>query len=542
MISAPFGGDNILSGFGVDTGGVNPRAVGVLWRAGERSLIDDVRFLGGHGSGTTPYNANATGDPDPRRRWDGQYPSLWVADGGGGTFANIWTPSTFAQSGMYVSDTKTPGHVYQMSAEHHVRVEIKLERVENWELLAPQTEEEGGEGPEALALEFSDCKNITIANFHAYRVTRTKAPYPAAVRLYNSSGIRFRNVHVNAESGVGYCDGDYCGTFLRANKFPYENAIQDITRHLEARDREFAVLDIGTAPAPEPARGPVVKKLEGGFSAIGGAAVDASGKLYFVDRRQQRIFGWSAREGLTIERDSPLDPVNLAVDRSGNLLVLSSFGKASTVYSFRPGSPMDRITVLEPQETSPRPGARVLLPANYWINGEFRDQLNLETYEFKTLAEMFREDVSTPAPKQYVSADGSLVLPAGRVVSMGPPDARGLRFSHNLNTYGFISAAPGDRAYVSNSSEDVTYSAKVGPDGTLTDLRLFANRGGESVATAANGNVYIANGQVFIYNPKGEEIGRVDVPERPINIVFGGPGNGTLFILSHHTLYTAEVR
>ena len=235
LISAPRGGTNILSGLGVSTGGVNPRAVGVLWRAGESSLIDDVRFLGGHGSGANPYNNNQTADPDLRRRWDGQYPSLWVTDGGGGTFANIWTPSTFAQSGMYVSDTKTPGHVYEISAEHHVRTEIKLERVENWEFLAPQTEEESGESAEALSLEIANSKNITVANYHAYRVTRTRAPHPAAIRLYNSSRIRFRNVHVNAESGYAFCDAEGCGTFLRASKYPYENAIQDITHHLEVR-------------------------------------------------------------------------------------------------------------------------------------------------------------------------------------------------------------------------------------------------------------------------------------------------------------------
>ncbi|HEY3838903.1 MAG TPA: glycosyl hydrolase family 28-related protein, partial [Bryobacteraceae bacterium] len=60
LLSAPRGGRNILSGFGVSTGGVNPRAVAVLWRAGENSLIDDVRFLGGHGSGIPPYNNNQT--------------------------------------------------------------------------------------------------------------------------------------------------------------------------------------------------------------------------------------------------------------------------------------------------------------------------------------------------------------------------------------------------------------------------------------------------------------------------------------------------
>ena len=154
------------------------------WKAGEDSLVDDVRFLGGHGSGTNPYNNNHTADSDLRKRWDAQYPSLWVSDGGGGTFADIWTPNTFAQAGFVVSNTTTPGHVYELSTEHHVRNEIKFDHAENWDVNAPQTEEEAGESPESLSLEFDWSKNITIANYHGYRVTRSRAPFPTAVRLY----------------------------------------------------------------------------------------------------------------------------------------------------------------------------------------------------------------------------------------------------------------------------------------------------------------------------------------------------------------------
>ncbi len=317
VILAPPGGSNILRGFGIFTGGINPRAVGVLWRAGEDSLIDDVRFLGGHGSGTNPYNNNHTADPDLHKRWDGQYPSLWITHGGGGTFADIWTPDTFAQAGFYVSDTKTPGHVYELSTEHHVRNEIKFDHVENWDVNAPQTEEEAGESPDSLSLEFDWSKNITIANYHGYRVTRSRAPFPAAVRLYHSGDIHFRNLHVNAESGFATCDQNGCGTFLRVSKFPYENAIEDMTHHLEVREREFAVLDIPAEPSKPAASVPGpssrVQKLEDGFYSISGAAVDARGKLYFVDHHEQRIYGWSATEGLTVERDNPLDPVNLGV-------------------------------------------------------------------------------------------------------------------------------------------------------------------------------------------------------------------------------------
>jgi hypothetical protein len=551
VIFAPPGGKNILTGIGVFAGGINPRAVAVLWKAGEESLMDDVRLLGGHGSGGNPYNNDHTADSDLRKRWDGQYPSVWVADGGGGTFADIWTPNTFAQSGFLVSNTKTPGHVYELSNEHHVRNEIKFDHVENWDVNAPQTEEEAGDSPDSLSLEIDDCRNLTIANYHGYRVTRSRAPFPAAVRIYRSSDIHFRNVHVNAESGYGICDENGCGTFLRLSKFPYENAIEDVTHHLEVREREFAALDIPAEPyrphqTVTPAvlqAGTTVRKLEEGFFSISGATVDAAGKLYFVDHHNQRIYGWSEKDGLTVERDNPLDPVNLAVDKSGNLVVLSSAGPESTVYTFRPGSSAEELTVLTPQPVQPQTRAAVLLPVNWWNNGEFKDQLNLDTMRYTTLAEMFAANATAPKKREYVSQDGSVVLPAGRVFQQGPAnDTSGWRFSDNLDTYGFQIAEPGQQVYISSESEDLTYRAEVKQDGALADLKPFVQRGGESVAVDARGNVYVANGQVFVYESNGRQIARIDVPERPIQLIFGGADHRTLFILAHHALFAAKTR
>jgi len=550
VLFAPPGGKNIVSGIGVFAGGINPRAVAVLWKAGEQSLMDDVRFLGGHGSGGNPYNNDHTADSDLRKRWDGQYPSLWIADGGGGTFADIWTPNTFAQSGFLVSNTKTPGHVYELSNEHHVRNEIKFDRVENWDINAPQTEEEAGESPESLSLEIDDCRNLTIANYHGYRVTRSRAPFPAAVRIYQSSDIHFRNLHVNAESGYGICDANGCGTFLRLSKFPYENAIEDMTHHLEVREREFAALDIPADPqrpqqsdgSPVLEKGTNVKKLEDGFFSISGAAVDAAGKIYFVDHHDQRIYGWSEKEGLTVERDNPLDPVNLAFDKSGKLLVVSSAGPESTVYSFKTGSSAEELTVLTPRPVQSHGKAAVILPVNWWNNGEFKDQLNIDTMRFTTLAEMFAADANTPRTREYVSEDGSAFLPAGRVFQQGPAnDTSGWRFSDSLDTYGFLVAEPGQRVYVSSESEDITYSAMVKPDGTLAELKPFAQRGGESVAVDTRENVYVANGQIFVYAQDGHQIAEIDVPERPLQLIFGGSDHRTLFILAHHALFATQV-
>ncbi|WP_375271212.1 glycosyl hydrolase family 28-related protein [Sphingomonas sp.] len=544
LIQSADGGDAIVSGLGLFTGGINPRATALLWTAGADSLVDDVKFQGGHGTDLAggkrfvPYNANATSDADPARRWDAQYPSLWVTRGGGGTFNNIWTPNTYAQAGFYVSDTDTPGHVYQMSAEHHGRVEIGLNRVANWELLAPQTEEEGGESRDAVAMEIRDSRDLLIANLHAYRVTRTQKAKPAAVTLYNSRNVRFRNVHVNAESGLGTCDENGCATFLRANKFPYENAIRDVPSGLEVREREFASLDVAAVPErATPAAAARVDRIGDGFDAIGGATTTPDGTLYFVDRTQQRIYRWDARRGLGIERDATADAVNLAADRSGNLMVLSSAGRNGTVYSFRPGSPDGEVTVIAPTPIGRSDATTLALPGNWWTNGEFRDQLNSETLRFATLADLFARDAATPATLGYVSPDGSVTLPAYRVFQQGPADFRARRFSHALDSYGFVTARPGTRVYVTNASEARTYSALVGATGALTDLRPFAARGGESVAVGPDGRVFVANGQVWIYDRDGTPAGRIDVPERPIQLVFGGEDGRTLFVLGHRALY-----
>ena len=136
-----------------------------------------------------------------------------------------------------------------------------------------------------------------------------------------------------------------------------------------------------------------------------------------------------------------------------------------------------------------------------------------------------------------------MFLPAGRVFQQGPAnDTSGWRFSDNLDTYGFIVAVPGQQVYVSSESEDITYRARVKLDGTLAEIKPFAQRGGESVAVDVHENVYVANGQIFVYASNGQQIAEIDVPERPLQLIFGGHGHRTLFILTHHALFAAQVR
>jgi len=157
----------IVTGIGLYTNGLNPRAVAAKWMAGSDSMINDVRFLGGHGTmepGSTPEEA--------RKVWQQittiRTPPIPTSTGAGTAsipacgspmvvayFRRHLDPSTFAQAGLYVSNTSTSGRVYELSSEHHVRNEIVLHNVSNWQIYALQTEEERGEGGFALPSRFA---------------------------------------------------------------------------------------------------------------------------------------------------------------------------------------------------------------------------------------------------------------------------------------------------------------------------------------------------------------------------------------------------
>jgi hypothetical protein len=512
MLETPPGGTNLINGLGLDCGGINNRAVALKWMAGPNSLVNDVRFLGGHGTYGSDgqwlaiYNDNRTGDADPQRRWDSQFWSLWVTNGGGGVFKDIWTPDTFAAAGLYVSDTSTAGRVYALSSEHHVRNEVKLRGVSHWRIYALQTEEERGESPQALPLEIQDCRDVTVANFFIYRV---EMPVPGAtgIRVTNSRALQFRGLHV-------YSPG----------KLSFDNTLVDQTHGVEIRTREIAALNLsGAAPATVAPDFPGLARVAGGFTNIDGLAADGTGGVFFVDQAPSRIQHYSAAAGLSLVTDSIPQPVALALDREGDLLVVSHHGN---VYVDKPGATEADIKVLIPVPVGPRPESTAWLPVNRW-----RDSHD------------WIEAATRREPLHYVSPDGSGFIPAPESFAQLPKPGRG-RGSGTIDlvrTYALIPARAGEAIYVADEFGQTTWRFTAQADGSLTAPQLFAQEGEAGTAVDADGRVYVCAGQVFVYDRDGHPLGTIDVPERPSALVFGGAGGRTLFIAARTSLYAIRM-
>lgn len=512
LLEAPKGGSNVVIGIGLYTSGNNPRAVAALWKAGANSLMNDVRFLGGHGTPLPdggrerPYNDTHTADPNPNRHWNSQYPSLWVTGGGGGTFLDIWTPSTFARAGMEISDTSTGGRAYEISIEHHVRNELIVSNAAHWEIDALQTEEERGESGLCLPVEVDSSTDITFATYHSYRVVSSFQPYATAVTVSGSRHIRFVNFHCNSNSKVSF-----------------DSSVSDQDHQREIRQHEFAFLDVSQDIAPHESEeksplvepGAKIEKVADGFFNISGGAADVHGDLYFVDARPHKIYHLNLASGAIQTNTVPFQPVNLALDDAGDLLVVSYDDNSVNAIG-----PDQKIISLTPQPLTNGLGKTLFLPVSDW-------SLN-------------RASLAHPTA-DFVSPDGTTVLPVGESFLTGA-SGWGVKLSPQIRSFGLARAIPGKPFYISDESNLRTWKADVDSDGGLSDFKLFAENGGESVATDAQGNVYLAAGEIYVYDPNGNLIDTIETPRRPIQLLFGGRDRKTLFFTARDSIYSVRMK
>jgi sugar lactone lactonase YvrE len=499
VLVAPKGGRNIVRSIGVSPGVDNPRAAGVVWMAGSGSMLDDVSFPGGGGA---KYS-------------DTQGPDLWVQDGGGGIFRGNWPHGTISKAGLRVENTSTPSRIYQISVEHHMRVESQFHNAENWEFYALQTEEENPAGHEANALEIRDCENLLFANTYMYRVSRTTKPTTHAVMVRNSDNIRFENVKVFSQT-----------------RLAFDNAVLDESSGVAVGSQFFTDLVIrkgwkGPAAAPLPPvfdKDAKLEKLASGFGNASGLTTDDAGHLFFTDATVRRIYRWNEIDKIAEQiATTQGQPMVMGFVKPSTLLIVA-YERA--VYSLNVAE--SNSTPQPVAETAEKlPGTVLLLPVG------LHNMLSILNDLMEQRDYVYRQGSNTAVIRVVENARrGYFYAPGTRTAIFAGGTWRPILQSSNLAAF-----APGDERYVTSEDDGKTYRAKLSSDEKLT-TSVFAERGGTSVVNDAAGNVYIASDQVYVYNREGRQIGVLETPERPGSLAFGAPDNCTLFIGARSSLYS----
>ncbi|MBQ6549952.1 MAG: SMP-30/gluconolactonase/LRE family protein [Lachnospiraceae bacterium] len=527
-------GANVVNGLGIDSGARNPRAVGLRWIADEKSYINDVKFIGGHGSMThdttrwvRPYNDSRTADADPARKWDVEYWSFWV-DGGGGVFKDVWSASTYNAAGFYASDTCKRGRIYCMSVEHHVRNEVKFKNVANWKVYALQTEEEIAESQQCLPLEVVNCRDMTFATYYSFRVIWLPNPYPTAIRVSGNENVEWMNFHNYTQV-----------------KYTLTNGMIDTNARKEIRPWQIARYVMKGYKTEFPAlKEDGLTLLYSGFEFADGAVCGPDGDLWFVDGRYNRIYRLSAENGaLTLVRDVPQRPLSLFFDTKGNLIVVTEFsypfgatkngevmkftkpGDAKgtsygdwyvsnnqvKLYTMDPADPEHTMRVLQKTPWAEITDvAQTVHPSNRW-----RDD---NTFLTATL--------NIP-DEAYVCPDGVTVVPD---------------YYDLIRSMAVYKAVPGKKFYAVDEYYKRVISYDVKADGLLENPEVFLEHGEYSIAIDEKRNVMVVpEGDLLFFGMDGKLQKKLRMEKRPVTVAIGGKDGDVLFVTAEDSVYAMKL-
>jgi sugar lactone lactonase YvrE len=106
-----------------------------------------------------------------------------------------------------------------------------------------------------------------------------------------------------------------------------------------------------------------------------------------------------------------------------------------------------------------------------------------------------------------------------------------------IRAYGLAAARTNQPFYVADEFGQKTWRFAVLTDGSLANPELFAEEGEAGITTDSDGNVYVAAGNIFVFDRSGKQIDLIEIPERPSSLVFGGKDRQTLFIAARGSLY-----
>ena len=529
------GGWNLVNGLGIDTASRNPRAVGCKWMASANSYMNDVKFVGGHGQITQQqenvpvYNASRTADVNPDRPWDSQYWSLWITDNGGGAFKDVWTANTYAEAGFFVSETETPGVMYQVSIEHHVRHEVLLRNVANWKFFCMQTEEEVAEGPYCQPYEMTNCHDLLFANFYSFRVIWVDNPYPSVVRAWNCENIEFLNCH----------------NFTQM-KYTIENLYVDVNTGKTAGFWQLGRLRI---PHMERAKKlPNVKgeigKIISGLDCVDALCQAPDGAIYICDSRLYRIYRWDPEtETMILLTSQHFQPLSLACDSQGRLLVVTEYQPVKN-------SVVNGIEELVTDEFGGESGGGCYYPF-FSYDRRIRvcaidpkaPEASLELLPVVSLEQVKPDILYYPANQWRDSGDMMESFAKNDIACYLAPDGK-TAIVHTpalARACGLTPLCPGKPAYLVDEYNKCIVQVQVGNDFALSNPTVWAERGEYGFAMTEDGDAYIPDCLLYIY-VDGEKKDTIQLHDRPACVLEAGKNKEYLYITARRDVYALRLK
>ena len=259
-------------------------------------------------------------------------------------------------------------------------------------------------------------------------------------------------------------------------------------------------------------------KLElvaGGFGFTEGPVWDPAGFLYVSDEEQNKIYKVSA-DGQKTELIALGDPDGSTYDQNHQLIDCASVLRAII---------------------------RIDSNGKYTVLGD-----RFEGKKFNS-----PNDVVIGPDGAIYFTDPTLDLPAGEKQELPfqgvfrlDTDGRVTLLTKELSQPNGLAFSPdGKKFYVDDSKQRNIRVYDFQPDGTLANGRIFGEEPGgkgdgvpDGMKVDRSGNLYVTGpGGIWVWNPQGEHLGTILMPEQPANLAWGGASLNTLYITATTSVY-----
>ena len=259
------------------------------------------------------------------------------------------------------------------------------------------------------------------------------------------------------------------------------------------------------------AQGEAVRRIADGFGFVEGPAADLDGNLYFSDIPRERIYRWNPRSGIDTFREETGGANGLRFTLDGQLLICEMSNR--------------RVTAIDGTGTvsvvaATFEGQRFNSPNDLWIDPIGGIYFTDPRYGSDENREINGDHV------YYISPDRTTIH---RVVD------------DLVRPNGITGTLDGRRVYVADHGAGQTFVYRPSAGGSLEGKRLFAMQGSDGMTVDELGNVYLTGQDITVYNPNGDQISSIAVPETPANLTFGGEDGKTLFITARTSLYALKM-
>ena len=260
----------------------------------------------------------------------------------------------------------------------------------------------------------------------------------------------------------------------------------------------------------------MVTKVRGGYTFTEGPSVAPDGRVFFTDQPNDKIHVWSEKNNSITTFLQHCERSNgtffnkkgelvACADLHNRLVVFDMNGKMKIIAENYNGQPLNA-------------------PNDLWIapNGGIYFS---DPYYARDYWEPGHQEIQDKRGVYYLNPEGKIT----RVIDdFKQPN-------------GLIGTPDGKTLYVSDINDRKIWKYDIKSDGSLANKVFFAPEGSDGMTIDQQGNIYLTNKYVSVFDKTGKKITNIEVPEQPSNVCFGGKKRNILFITARTSVYTLKM-